>query len=128
LRGQQIRRGNFDQCKVASEVTPNFADELTPILQPDGHLVGAIHHVVVRQNVAVAANDHARPTGDCSPRKARLHLERLAVAGTAPERRAIPRSSEREDQIAVAIVGALPELYGRLDVLAALDKHYRRPK
>ena len=74
---------NLDQGEVALKVAPYLAHKLTSVLQMNGNLVGAIHHVIVRQDVAVAPNDDARTACDRLAGIGRHHLEPLAVARKA---------------------------------------------
>ena len=60
--GGQVARVDLDDrhvcCRIAAH---DFGRELPLVVQPDGDAVGAGHHVVVGQDVAVGRDDEARP-------------------------------------------------------------------
>ena len=60
-RGSEVVGVDLEHGQVGARIgADDLGLELTPVEQPDRHLVGAVHDVVVGQDVAVLGDDEAR--------------------------------------------------------------------
>jgi len=91
---RQVLRLHFDDGDIRLRVPPDyFGRQLPAVLQRDFHLVGAVHHVVIGENIAIFGDNHtgaqpelARDTELPAGRRVGRRVAKAIAKEPAPER------------------------------------------